>query len=238
MTLRFLVDQKVFEIAPSYCVGIVVARGVKNGPSSERIGAMLAEAVAERRSQLPPSPAQVKALPQIACWRTAFQKAGINPNKFPPSIEAILLRLAKGGELPSINSVVDLCNLISVKYVLPVGAHDIGKMSGDFAVRPSKEGEPFSPMGTSQRELVPAGEVVYADALEVRTRRWTWRQGENAKITDSSTWVFCPIDGFTDVNRSEVLRARDELASMFAEVLGVKPSVYWVDAAQPLVELG
>lgn len=235
--MKFLVDQRVFEIAPSYCVGVVVARGVINSPSDGHVAEMLAQAVHERKKQLPATPAEVKALPQIACWRNAFQRAGINPNKFPPSIEAILLRLAKGGDLPNINKVVDLCNYISVKYVLPVGAHDIGRMSGDLAVRPSKEGEVFTPMGSLEREMVPAGEVVYADALEVRTRRWTWRQGENAKITEFSTQVFCPIDGFTDINGSEVLKARDELAALIKEFLGVAPSVYWVDSTQPAVDL-
>lgn len=53
--------------------------------------------------------------------------------------------------------------------------------------------------------------VVYAIGQQVRTRRWTWRQSENVKITFASTDIFFPIDGFTDFNRERVLAAQDEL---------------------------
>ncbi|HHV78406.1 MAG TPA: hypothetical protein GXX40_02110 [Firmicutes bacterium] len=235
--MDFWVAEEVFEIAPSYCVGVVVARGIDNSGKDDRVEELLRANVAARRAKLPGTPALVKKLPQIACWRAAFERAAINPNRFPPSIEALCLRLAKGGELPRINKLVDLCNALSIKYMLPMGAHDLGCFHGDISVRLSSEGEPFTPIMSQERETVPAGEVVYADGCEVRTRRWIWRQGERGKVTERTTEVFCPIDGFTDINRKEVLAAREELAALITRFFGTQARVYWVNRENPRTAL-
>lgn len=50
---------------------------------------------------------------------------GINPNRFPCSVEALATRIAKGGGLPDINPAVNLVNAYSLRYSLPMGAHDL-----------------------------------------------------------------------------------------------------------------
>ena len=60
--------------------------------------------------------------------------------------------------------------------------------------------------------------MVYAIGQQVRTRRWTWMQSENGKITSASTDIFFPIDGFTDFNRERVLAAQDELQMRIARI--------------------
>ena len=80
-------------------------------------------------------------------------------------------------------------------------------------------------------------EVVYAIGQQVRTRRWTWRQSENVKITSASTDIFFPIDGFTDFNRERVLAAQDELQMWIARIWGCKTIVGLVDFENPYMEL-
>ena len=58
----------------------------------------------------------------ISAYRSTLQKAGINPNKFMCSIEALSRRVQKSGVLPEIDPIVDLGNAISLKYLLAVGA--------------------------------------------------------------------------------------------------------------------
>ena len=72
---------------------------------------------------------------------------------------------------------------------------------------------------------------------QVRTRRWTWRQSENGKITSASTDIFFPIDGFTDFNRERVLAAQDELQMRIARIWGCKTIVGLVDSENPYMEL-
>jgi DNA/RNA-binding domain of Phe-tRNA-synthetase-like protein len=71
----------------------------------------------------------------------------------------------------------------------------------------------------------------------VRTRRWVWRQGEKAKVTEASRSIFFPIDGFNNVSGDQVLAARNELAELLAAHLGGEVRCLWVDANNPIVEL-
>lgn len=151
-------------------------------------------------------------------YRKAFRKLGINPNKYLCSIEALLTRIAKKKGLPHINPIVDLGNAISLKYTVPLGAHDITDCREDICVRLAKNEDIFLPFGGEKEEIPDAGEVVYAVGNQVRTRRWTWRQSEHGKIGPESANIFFPIDGFMNFNKEEVLMARDELVECLNHV--------------------
>lgn len=233
---KFTVDEKLFDIFPDYCLGVVTARGVDNSaPESEIEELLCAEtaAFAERYRD-----ANVRELPNVKVYRDAFLKLGINPNKFMCSIEALAKRVQKSGVLPCINPIVDLGNALSVKYLLPLGAHDIDKMDDSgVAVRFSAEGDSFLPMGGDTAETVPAGEMVYVSGSTVKTRRWMWRQSEDGKIGSDTSTVFFPIDGFESVNGGDVLKARDELAALLRRLWGCEVISGWVSRTCPAFEL-
>lgn len=226
----FRLHPDVLRRFPGLYVGFVVVVGATNGDSPEA-ARLVAEAAEFLRGELGDVP--VREHPRVAVWRAAFQEVGINPNRFPNSIEALASRVAKGGSLPSINAAVDLANAAALRHVVPVGCHDLGAMTGDLEVRPSREGDRFTPMGTQDTEAVGPGEIVYADAAEVRTRRWIWRQGERAKATPGSTWLFFPVDGLAPVSRQAAEQARDWLAAHAARILGGRVHVGWVDRDRP-----
>ena len=226
--MLFKVAPEVFELFPDYVVGVVVVHGMGNamyGP-----GKQLESACVRARVVLGDSPRQH---PMISVWREAFSKVGYNPNRFSPSIDALTSRVVKSGGIPSINGAVDIINSHSLTYLLPMGAHDLGPMKGDFEVRRSHPGEIFAPMGGGVRETVDEGELVYADDLEVRTRRWIWRQGDNAKVTQATTHLFCPIDGFASVNLQQVLAAKASVANALVGHVGGSASQFLLDKEHP-----
>lgn len=154
---------------------------------------------------------------------------GINPNRYMCAIEALMTRIAKGQGMPAINTIVDLGNGVSLKHHLPIGAHDLDTMiDGAFGVRVSEEGDTFLPFGAEEREPVDAGEVVYATGSHVRTRRWTWRQGNEGMITESTSHMLYIIDGF-ECNLEEVLAAREELADLAEKYLGGTVKIGMID---------
>ncbi|MEI3100361.1 MAG: phenylalanine--tRNA ligase beta subunit-related protein [Oscillospiraceae bacterium] len=144
------------------------------------------------------------------------------------SIEALMKRVQKSGALPHINTVVDLGNAFSLNYQLPMGAHDVDKMEGDMEIRFSTSADHFRPMGETETETMPEGELVYVSANTVKTRRWIWRQSEDGKIGPETCNVF-PIDGFKGVNLDSVLAARDELARLLREDFGCQVFTGLVD---------
>ena len=233
---QFIVEEKVFELLPDYCVGTVVARGVDNRTGRAAIDAMLDGATAAFAQAHQGE--NIRELPGIKACRDAFQALGMNPNKFMCSIEALCKRVVKGAALPHINPVVDLGNAFSVRYLLPMGAHDIVKMEPEgLAVRFSTEEDHFLPMGESEVEAMPAGELVYASGHTVKTRRWIWRQSDDGKIGEETCDVFFPLDGFAGVNGADVLQARDELAAFLREEFACQVSVGYVDRENRSISL-
>lgn len=234
--MKFKVQPEVFEVLPNVCFGVVVARGVNNNSRMDSVCENLGAAIADVRSRFPG--VDSRNIPEIEAYRKAFQTLGYNPNKFMCSIEALVRRVLKGGKLPNINNVVDLGNALSLKHLLPIGAHDIAAGGEDIEVRYSRDNDIFIPFGAEESETVSAGELVYARGNSIKTRRWIWRQGLPGMISEKTTEVFFPIDGFSDINSSVVLHARDELASVLRNSMGGKTAVGWVDAKSPEFAIG
>ncbi len=232
---KFCVSEKVFEQMPTYCIGVLVAEGIDNAHSCSAIAQMLEEQIGNFSERFAYD--NVREIQNIKAFRDAFTKLGMNPNKFMCSIEALAKRVQKNGQLPSINPLVDLGNAFSLKYVLPIGAHDIDNMEGDFEVRFSSDLDLFQGMGETQSEPMPEGELVYVSANQVKTRRWIWRQSEDGKITENTTNIFIPIDGFSDINKESVLQAQDELAHFLESQFGVSVKTGFIDIKQPEIEL-
>ncbi len=232
---RFIVDEKVFQALPGYCVGVVAARGVDNGSVHEGIARMLEENAAGFAARF--GEVNVRELPSVAAYRGAFTKLGMNPNKFMCSIEALTKRVQKSGHLPHINPIVDVGNAFSLKYQLPMGAHDIDRLESEgMAIRFSTPQDHFLGMGETQAEDMPEGELVYVSGHTVKTRRWIWRQSEDGKITEGTSHIFFPIDGFEGVNQKEVVTARDALADFLRQELRCEVWTGYVDVSHPVFD--
>ena len=234
-TMKFIIEEKVFEILPTACFGVVVARGLDNRSQDPRPQVLLQQSIAAIEEKFAATKAKEAA--EIAPYREAFQKLGMNPNKFMSSIEAIASRIEKKKGFPSINPVVDIGNAMSIKYLLPMGAHDIDAASGDIMVRFSRQGDQFTPFGETAAEILETGELIYSAGEKVKTRRWIWRQSEEGKVTENSRNIFFPIDGFADQNLNRVIAARDELATLLAQIFGCDVTVGWLDKTAPEMEI-
>lgn len=233
--MQFVVESEFFDKLPTACFGVVMARGIDNSRAYPEIDALLDESIRAAAQRF--EGAKVKEEPDILPYREAFRTLDINPNKHLCSIEALFTRIAKGKGMPHINPIVDLGNAVSLKYTLPMGAHDLGGTEDDMCIRLAQAGDTFLPFGSDEEETPDAGEVVYAVGHQVRTRRWTWRQSEHGKIEPSTSDAFFPIDGFADVNRDRVLAARDELQALAERIFGCETTVGFVDSEHATMEL-
>lgn len=225
--MNFKAQSKVFEVLPNVCFGVVVARGMDNRKTNPKIAALLEKSIEDIRNRM--QGVNIRELDEIAAYRNAFQMLGYNPNKFMCSIEALVKRVLKGGMFPLINTIVDLGNAISLKHVLPIGAHDIHADNDDIEIRFAMPEDTFIPFGATEPEAVDAGELVYARGNSIKTRKWIWRQGVSGMITADTTDIFYPIDGFSGINDTAVRNARNELADVLKNTLGCRTSVGWVD---------
>lgn len=233
--MKFIVEKEIFEKLPKACFGVVMAKGIDNSKAYPKIEQLLDESIKTAAQRF--ADKKVKDEPDILPYREAFRTLGINPNKYLCSIEALFTRIAKGKGMPHINPVVDLGNAMSLKYTLPMGAHDLSGCSEDICIRFALPDDTFLPFGGETEETPDINEVVYAVGHQVRTRRWTWRQSKHGKITSASTDIFFPIDGFTDINRDRLIAARDELQTHLKQIFQCEVCVGLVDINCPEIEL-
>jgi DNA/RNA-binding domain of Phe-tRNA-synthetase-like protein len=206
------VADEIFQRYPGYVRGVVIAREVANGPSPQALLDLLREAEASVRAKLKPD--AVAEAPRIKCWREAYRAFGAKPAEFRSSIEAMARRALKGERLPAINALVDIGNLISLRHLLPAGAHAIDVLSGDMTLRLATGAERFVAFGASETEHPLPGEVIFAEDDTVLTRRWTWRQAQHTLTLADTRAVEFNIDGLPPVAPAEVEQAGAEIIEL------------------------
>lgn len=98
--------------------------------------------------------------PAVAAMRRLFKAAGTDPTRYRPSSEALLRRVLKGDELPSIHPLVDLNNAVSVALRVPACVMPEGRFASPVVLRSGREGETYE----SLRGPFPlAGKPLLAD---------------------------------------------------------------------------
>ena len=233
--MKFEIAKEVFDLLPNAYFGVVAVRGMDNRKEIPDLEEMLQKNIEICEKDF--EGIKVKNAEAIAPYRDAFKAIGINPNRYMCSIEALLDRIAKGKGFPHINAIVDLGNAVSIKYRLPIGAHDMATIEEALEVRYASSEDTFIPFGNGEMEKPEEKEVVYVSGNQVRTRRWTWRQSEIGKITEESSDVLFPIDGFAGFNKEKVVAAAEELAALAEKYFGVKASVGYIDKEHRLFEV-
>ena len=109
-------------------------------------------------------PEDVKLQPAIAATREAYKRCGKDPSRYRPSGEALCRRILRGISLYQIDTLVDLINLVSIRFGYSIGGFDADKIVGDALVLGiGKAGEPYE--GIGRGELNIEGMPVYRDAV-------------------------------------------------------------------------
>ena len=215
MAFEVLIDEAVRLAYPDYVGLVLVAEGVRNGPTDAGTDALLADAEAALRAARLERAADH---PHIAAWRAAFSSFGAKPSRYPSSAEALMARVLKGQPLPRVNALVDLYNAVSVRHALPLGGEDADRLAGALRLTIATGGEPFDPRGDGEDlEAVPVGEVVWRDDTGVTCRRWNWRQGRRTQLTESTTRAFFVFDRLDGLPLEDLHSAVDELSALLLE---------------------
>ncbi len=216
--MRVSIESSLAARYPDYRMYTVVATGINNEGDNEELGAALAAAQQAIRSRFDLS--RLKTDPRVEAWENAFREFGANPAVNKPSLAALLHRVLSGNEIPSINKVVDISNLVSLKHLVPSGGDDLTKIDGDFGLRYSSGLEQFLPINSKDEEQPVTGEVIYADEQKVLCRCWIWRQSEHTKITTRSRMVAINVDVMPPATPEEGKAAAEEIARLIETYCG------------------
>lgn len=189
---EYLIDDWIFTAYPGYRRGVVLIKGARNDGEGAQLAAALRREEERLRERM--HGANVAEHPAIAAWRGAFKAFGAKPAEHRSSIEALTRRVLKPDALPGINPLVDIGNLMSLRFLMPVGVHPLPSAPALLALRRAREDDRFHPAGGGAPEQIPAQEIVFAQGSEVLTRRWVWRQAAGTQTLPQTRDVFFNLD--------------------------------------------
>lgn len=148
------------EIAATVRLGLVRGEPVsvgEAGPALDAEMAALAAELVERHAGR--SPSEIEGL---APGRDLYRAFGIDPTRTRPSSEALLRRVLLGKPLPRVLNAVDVCNLCSLRFLLPIGLYDREAIRGPVELRRGRPNESFR--GIRKEDIHLEGRPTVADA--------------------------------------------------------------------------
>ena len=157
---------------------------------------------------------------ELRAFAESYRSAAVNPKRQQPGCERLTEFAWKRGELPAINSLVDVYNMVSVRWLLSLGAHDLRAVSLPLRLTIVPDEMTFTPLGTSESISVRPGEFAYLDAGGRVVCRLDVIQAEFSKVTAASTDVVVIVEGTSSHDGAALLAARTELVELIGEFCG------------------
>lgn len=154
------VSEEIRRTCPVFA-GMAVMATVKNTSYNETLWKQIDEFTLRYREMYTTD--SIKDMVTIRATREAYKKCGKDPSRYRPSGEALCRRILRGIPLYQIDTLVDLINLVSIRYGYSIGGFDADKIVGDsLMLGIGKAGEPYE--GIGRGELNIEGMPVYRDA--------------------------------------------------------------------------
>ncbi|WP_299271006.1 phenylalanine--tRNA ligase beta subunit-related protein [uncultured Prevotella sp.] len=188
--MQVQVSPEMHSVCPEF-VGACITANISNTQYSADLWSEIDTLGAEYRATL--TTESLKDMTSIQATRRIYKLCGKDPSRYRPSGEALVRRVLQGKGLYQVDTLVDLINLVSMKYGYSIGAFDADKFSGDtLTLGIGKEGEPYEGIGRGMINI--AGLPVYRDAIGgVGTPT---SDHERTKVSLSTTRLLVLVNGY------------------------------------------
>ncbi len=230
----FRYDPDLLTRYPSVVGGVILASGMTNRPTPPELLQSYQAEQEEVKRRIGDTP--LSELPSLAAWRRAFSAFNVNPTQYRSAAEALLRRLTKKGDIPSINTLVDIGNMISIRHALPVAVFDTRALKGAVTVHFASGKERYTTLGQEEIEHPEPGEVIFSDETGlVIARRWCWRQSEQSAAQLDTTDAIITVEAHHLDGVDEVPRALAELLLLLKSYVGGTFVSDTLDAHHPAI---
>ena len=230
--MEFKVNEKLFDEYDGLKIGVITCNNIDNTKMTKDITKETQEVKSNIKGKF--ANIELANYPVVRKWREIYKSFG--EKKSRSSIEALIRRLLNGHDIPSINPIVDIYNLISLKYEIPCGGEDIDTIKDDIELTYADGTESFICVGSKEEEHPNKGEIVYRSGNTVMCRNFNYRESDITKLTEDTKNCVLVIENVLDDNNS-LENALEELSKMVEEYLGGTTKVNILDKGSSKVEL-
>ena len=157
--MQLQLDESLKTRIPGVTFGMVTIQGVTVRERDERLWSMI-ETLCQRQADEFVLD-RLSEYEQIAAVRGLQKSFGFDPTRYRPSSEALLRRVLKGQGIYQINTAVDVNNVCSLEFLLPMCIYDLRHVEGQVRVRVGEPGEEYP--GIGRQVFQAANKVIIAD---------------------------------------------------------------------------
>jgi DNA/RNA-binding domain of Phe-tRNA-synthetase-like protein len=144
--------------------------------------------------------------------------------------------LTKKGDIPSINALVDIGNLVSIRYGLPVAIFDTRQISGAITVHYSLGSERYMELGSEEIMHPDVGEVIFSEETQmVVARRWCWRQSATSAANQDTSEAIVTVEAHHDEASADIENALADLLSLLNDHAGGSFKAAILNASNPAI---
>ena len=230
----FQYDTGILTRYPTVVGGVILAQGMTNSPAPKDLQAAFIDEQKVTLQRIGDTP--LSQIPSLVAWRAVFRSFGVDPTQYRSAAEALLRRLTKKGDIPGISLLVDLCNLVSIRYALPVAVFDTSSLNGAVTVHFADGTERYTTLGQDELEHPEVGEVVFSDDTKlVIARRWCWRQSDQSAAQLETTQAIITVEAHHTQAKEDVDAALDDLLTLLRTYAGGNFFSSRLDASNPFI---
>jgi DNA/RNA-binding domain of Phe-tRNA-synthetase-like protein len=234
--IAFQYHPNIVERYPNIIGGVILVQNIKNEHSPPELIAQYEDEQIKTLERIGDTP--LSEIESINAWRKVFRDFGVKPTQYRNAAEALLRRLTKHGDIPSINTLVDMANLVSIRYALPVAVFDTQLLTLPITVHFAEGNEMFLPLGVSEHEHPQPGEVVFSDQEKrVVARRWCWRQSDDSATRQGASQVLITVEGLHPSAETEIESAIQDLKSLLQDYCGGDLTASMLTSNQPSMQV-
>ena len=149
--------------------------------------------------------------PVIQGYTDMLQSVGRSTKKYMPTVPALIRNI------PHINSVIDIYNVESLRSLLAIGGHDLGKVDEPIEFAVSKKEDVFLPILSTEKHVAKT-DYMYRDLKGIMA----WldvRDGENYKFDDGTKNAIFIIQGNANTSVEMRVEALKRIQSDLAECM-------------------
>lgn len=146
----------------------------------------------------------------IASFKSALKQFGWNPNKYRISSDALIRRYLKSRQLPEINNIVDINNMLSIVNIVPVGSYDLKQLDGEVTLRLGECDETYNSLKKDNFKI--SGLTVLSDNKGAFGSPVC--DSKRAIVNDSTTDILMVFYSFSDINEKEILNQMSDIAQL------------------------
>ncbi|MCW4013369.1 MAG: phenylalanine--tRNA ligase beta subunit-related protein [Candidatus Bathyarchaeota archaeon] len=167
------------------------------------------------------TPSDLNSNEQFNAYRRIHTQFDAYPDNVPPAVENLYLRGILQGKFPTISNVVDACNLVSVRTLVPIGVFDSDLVVGDVTLRLAEAGDAFIPIGKTKPVNIDLNTPILEDAERIISCIGV-RDSNETKITKHTENLLIFSWGNKEIPRekiNETLQEAEKLIKQYGQHL-------------------